>query len=98
MSQGPEKKKPAFSLITWLGCFVIGLFLAYVIVGFWVVPPLLRPKLENELSGRIGRKVSIGDIRLNPLALSSTINKLIVYEINGEPFAGFEELFRSLAV
>jgi outer membrane protein OmpA-like peptidoglycan-associated protein len=93
MSQGPEKKNPAFSVIKWLGLFVIGLFLAYVIVGFWVVPPLLKPKLENELSRQIGRNVSIGDIRLNPLALSSTINKLIVYEINGEPFAGFEELF-----
>ena len=76
MSQGPEKKNPAFSVIKWLGLFVIGLFLAYVIVGFWVVPPLLKPKLENELSSQIGRKVSIGDIRLNPLALSSTINRL----------------------
>ena len=93
MSQGPEKKNPAFSVIKVLGLFVSGLFLAYVIVGFWVVPPLLKPKLENELSRQIGRNVSIGEIRLNPLALSSTINKLIVYEINGEPFAGFEELF-----
>jgi hypothetical protein len=45
MSQGPEKKNPAFSVIKGLGLFVSGLFLAYVIVGFWVVPPLLKPKL-----------------------------------------------------
>ena len=80
MPQGPEKKNPAFSVIKVVGFFVIGLFLAYVIVGFWVVPPLLKPKLENELSRQIGRNVRIGEIRLNPLALSSTINKLIAYE------------------
>jgi hypothetical protein len=74
MTQGTEKKNPAFSVIKWLGLFVIGFFLAYVIVGFWVFPPLFKPKLETELSSQIGRKVSIGYFRLNPLALSSTIS------------------------
>jgi hypothetical protein len=63
-----------------------------VIVCFWVVPPLLKPRLEKELSSRIGRKVTIEEIKLNPLALSSTTTKLTVYENDGAPFAGFKEL------
>jgi hypothetical protein len=33
--------------------------LLYVIIGFWVVAPLLKPKLEDQLSGLLGRKVNI---------------------------------------
>ncbi|MGD9138508.1 MAG: DUF748 domain-containing protein, partial [Desulfobacterales bacterium] len=67
-------------------------FLLYVIAGFWVVPPLVKPRLEKELSSQIGRKVTIDEFKLNPLKLSSTITNLTVYENDGEPFAGFKEL------
>ncbi|MFC1828836.1 DUF748 domain-containing protein [Thermodesulfobacteriota bacterium] len=86
-------KKPPISRTKKLAFILIGLFLLYVIAGFWVVPPLLKPILENELSGQIGRNVTIEEIKLNPLSLSATTNRLTVYEIDGEPFAGFEELF-----
>ena len=79
-------------MIKKLGLIIIGLFLLYVIAGFWVVPPLLKPRLEKELSGQIGRKVTIEGIKLNPLVLSATTTNLTVYEKDGEPFAGFKEL------
>ena len=65
----------------------MGLFLLYVIAGFWVVPPLLKPKLEKELSSQLGRNVTIEDIKINPLILTVTKTNLTVYETNGEPFA-----------
>jgi hypothetical protein len=92
MTQNNTKKKSAGSLIKKLGFIIIGLFLLYVIAGFWVVPPLLKPRLEKELSGQIGRKVTIEEIKLNPLVLSATTTNLTVYEKDGEPFAGFKEL------
>jgi outer membrane protein OmpA-like peptidoglycan-associated protein len=92
MTQNKTKKKSARSLIKKLGLIIIGLFLLYVIAGFWVVPPLLKPRLEKELSGQIGRKVTIEGIKLNPLILSATTTNLTVYEKDGEPFAGFKEL------
>jgi hypothetical protein len=92
MTQNKTKKKSANSLIKKLGLIIIGLFLLYVIAGFWVVPPLLKPRLEKELSGQIGRKVTIEKIKLNPLVLSATTTNLTVYETDGEPFAGFKEL------
>jgi outer membrane protein OmpA-like peptidoglycan-associated protein len=92
MTQNKTKKKSAYSLIKKLGLVIIGLFLLYVIAGFWVVPPLLKPRLEKELSSQIDRKVTIEEIKLNPLVLSATTTNLTVYEKDGEPFAGFKEL------
>ena len=92
MTQNNTKKKSARSLIKKLGLIIIGIFLVYVIAGFWVVPLLLKPRLEKELSGQIGRKVTIEEIKLNPLVLSATTINLTVYEKDGEPFAGFKEL------
>ena len=92
MTQNRTKKKSTGSLIKKLGLIIIGLFLLYVIAGFWVIPPLLKPKLEKELSSQIGRKVTIEEIKLNPLVLSATTTNLTVYEKDGEPFAGFKEL------
>ena len=91
MTKDKAKEKSTSSLIKKLGFIVIGLFLLYVIVGFWVVPPLLKPRLEKELSSQIGRKVTIEEIKLNPLALSVTLTNLTVYEKDGAPFAGFQE-------
>jgi outer membrane protein OmpA-like peptidoglycan-associated protein len=92
MTKDKVKEKSAISLIKKLGLIIIGLFLLYVIAGFWVVPPLLKPRLEKELSSQIGRKVTIEEIKLNPLVLSATTTNLTVYETDGEPFAGFKEL------
>jgi outer membrane protein OmpA-like peptidoglycan-associated protein len=91
MTKDKAKEKPGISLIRKLVLIIIGLFLLYVIVGFWVVPPLLKPKLEKELSSQLGRKVTIEEIKLNPLALSATLTNLAVYEKDGAPFAGFQE-------
>ena len=92
MAQNKTKKKTVNSLIKKLALISMGLFLLYVIAGFWVVPPLLKPKLEKEMSGQLGRKVTIEGIKINPLILTFTTTNLTVYETDGEPFAGFKEL------
>ncbi len=92
MTANKTEKKSSYSLIKKLALIIFGLFLLYVIAGFWVVPPLLKPRLEKELSVQIGRKVTIEDIKINPLILTFTTTNLTIYEIDGEPFAGFKEL------
>jgi outer membrane protein OmpA-like peptidoglycan-associated protein len=92
MTKDKAKEKSSISLIKKLGIIIIGLFLLYVIAGFWVVPPLLKPRLEKELSSQIGRKVTIEEININPLILSATTTNLTAYEKDGKPFAGFKEL------
>jgi uncharacterized protein involved in outer membrane biogenesis len=93
MTDDRNKKNERIKLSKKIGLIVAGLFLLYVIIGFWVVPPLLKPKLEEQLSDLLGRKVTIAEIKLNPLVLSATISDLMVHEIDGQPFAGFEELY-----
>ena len=93
MTDDLDKKNARIKLAKKIGLIATGLFVFYVIVGFWIVPPLLKPKLEEQLSGLLGRKVTIGAIKLNPLVLSSTTSNLTVHDNDGEPFAGFEALY-----
>ena len=98
MNDDLKKKTEPIKMPQKIGLIVAGLFLLYVIVGFWVAPPLLKPKLEDQLSRLIGRKVTIAGIKLNPLVLSATISTLTVHEIDGQPFAGFETLYANAQV
>ena len=98
MTDDRNKKNERIKLAKKISLIVAGLFLFYLIIGFWVVPPLLKPKLEEQLSGLLGRKVTIAEIKLNPLVLSATISDLTVYEINEQPFAGFEQLYANAQI
>lgn len=93
MSNDLSKKKLRVQWVKRITLIIAGLFLIYIFIGFWVVPPLLKPKLEEQLSSLLGRKVTIAMIKLNPLVLSATASNLTIYEVEGDPFAGFEELF-----
>jgi outer membrane protein OmpA-like peptidoglycan-associated protein len=98
MADDRNKKNDRTQLAKKIGLIVTGLFLLYVMIGFWVVPPLLKPQLEEQLSGLLGRKVTIAAIKLNPLVLAVTISSLTVHEIDGQPFAGFESLYANAQV
>jgi hypothetical protein len=92
MAQGKTKKKSVLTVVKKLSVIIMVLFLVYVMAGFWIIPPLLKPRLEKELSSQIGRKITIEEIKINPLALSATTTNLAVYETDGKRFAGFKEL------
>jgi outer membrane protein OmpA-like peptidoglycan-associated protein len=93
MNDDRENKSERIKLAKKIGLIVAGLFLFYLIIGFWVVAPLLKPRLEAQLSSVIGRKVTIAEIKLNPLVLSATISSFTVSDVDGQPFAGFETLY-----
>jgi len=79
---------------------VIGLlifFAVFTIVGFFVLPPILKSILTQKLSENLHREVTIENIKLNPYALSLTVKKLMVKERDGsKPFVSFDELFVNL--
>ena len=79
---------------------VIGLlifFAVFTIVGFFVLPPILKSILTQKLSENLHREVTIGDIKLNPYALSLTVRKLMIKERDGSrPFVSFDELYVNL--
>ena len=98
MTDDRNKKNERIKLAKKISLIVAGLFLFYLVIGFWVVPPLLKPKLEEQLSSLLNRKVTIAEIKLNPLALSATTSDLTVHEIDGQPFAGFEALYANAQI
>ena len=54
-----------------LACVVI-----YTLIGFLVLPPVLKAVLENKFSTSLNRQVVIEDIDINPYALSFTVEGL----------------------
>jgi len=65
----------------------------YAIVGFFVAPAIIKSKAPAIIAEQLGRKATIDKVRLNPFALSLTLRGFDLKEQNGEPFAGFEELY-----
>ena len=56
----------------WLIAAVV-FFVVFTVVGFFVQPPIVKSQAEQRISAELGRKVTIGKIRMNPYAVSMTI-------------------------
>lgn len=71
---------------------LIGL-LFYTVVGFFVVPPIIKWQLRKQLPVYTHRQAAVKQVRVNPFALSLTVRGLALTETNGAPFIGFDELY-----
>lgn len=73
---------------------LFGLLGVFTVTGFFLLPPIVRSQLEKRLGAALGREVAVGQVRLNPYALSVTIERL---EIRGadktSAFAGWDRLY-----
>jgi hypothetical protein len=98
MTDGRRGKIITLRVIKKVSLIAAGLLLIYVMIGFWAIPPLLKPRLEERLSGILGREVTIAEMKLNPLVLSATLSDLTVHERDGQPFAGFEALYANAQI
>jgi len=65
----------------------------YAIAGFLVAPAIIKSKAPAIIAEQLGRKATVDQVRLNPFVLSLTVRGFELEEPNGEPFAGFEELY-----
>jgi len=71
---------------------VIGLLL-YTLIGFIVVPPIIKWQLHKQLPTYTHRQAVVRQVRVNPFALSLTVRGLSLTETNGMPFVGCDELY-----
>jgi len=73
----------------------------FTVVGFFVLPPIIRSQLEQRLSTELGRRVTLGKAKLNPYALSVTLENFAILERDTpEVFLGWRLLhvnFEALA-
>ena len=65
----------------------------YAAAGFLAIPFLVRNRLPRLLSARLHRPVSLERVRMNPLALSVTLEGFQVREQDGSPFLGWDRLY-----
>ena len=69
----------------------------WAVLGFLVLPPVLRPHLERKLAAALHRPVSLRGLSLNPFTLSATLEGLDVKAKDGAgPFFSFERLHVNL--
>ena len=81
----PRRRK----LVLW----IVGLMLFYTIVGFLILPPIVRVIAVKQLSKQLDREVSIEKIKINPFALSTTIRGLLIKDKDGQPFVSWDEVY-----
>lgn len=73
--------------------WVAGLVLGYAILGFLILPPIIRAVAVRQLSQQLDREVSIQKVRLNPFVLSATVRGLLIRDKDGEPFVSWDEVY-----
>src|SRR5262249_29000920 len=84
----------ARKLVWW----VLGIVIAIGVLGALVAPPLVRYKLERELSDALHRKVTIDGLRINPYALSATIRGVRIQERDSDAAAfTVDELYADIS-
>lgn len=72
----------------------IGLVGLFTVVGFFVLPPMVKSQLEQRLSAELGRRVTVEKIRVNPYALSLTLENFAIRERDDTTtFLGWRRLY-----
>jgi hypothetical protein len=72
-------------------------FLLYTLLGFLVVPLVLKSILADKLSQSLHQVVSIEKLRMNPYVLSVSVENLVIKEKEGaEQFASLGKLYINL--
>jgi Domain of Unknown Function (DUF748) len=87
-------KKPFSSwrkIIVWIFALVV----IYTLVGFVVVPPVVRIVAVKELSRQLGRQVSIKQVMFNPYAFSVMVRGFAIKDTDGgsQPFVSWDEVY-----
>src|SRR5262249_30960398 len=78
------------TVASWAG----GALALYAILGFLVAPPIVRSQLESNLAELLGRKVAVERVRINPFALSASIQGFAIKEREGDGnLFAFDELY-----
>ena len=67
--------------------------LFYTVLGFLILPPIVRMIAVKQLSTQLDRPVTIQQVRLNPYRLSATIRGLLIQDKDGAPLVSWDEAY-----
>jgi hypothetical protein len=66
---------------------------AYTVIGFLILPPIIRSVAVKQISKQLDREVSIQKVKLNPFVLSVTVDGLLIKDKDGQPFVSWDEVY-----
>ncbi|MGH7977954.1 MAG: DUF748 domain-containing protein [Limisphaerales bacterium] len=81
-----------------LALWILGILLFYAIVGFFILPPIIRAVAVKRLSEALERKVTIQKVEVNPFVPSLSIRRLMVLGKDGQPFISWDNLYINFEV
>ena len=74
-------------------------FVLFTIIGFFVVPPVVKPYLLEAVSKTIDRQVSLSELTFNPYTLTASLRGFEIKEPRSETtFLSFDELVVDLDI
>ena len=77
---------------TFIGALIF--LVVFSVIGFFVVPPILKSVLTKKLSEELHRQVAIRQVKVNPFVLSVKLRGLLIKERNNrDAFVSFDELY-----
>jgi hypothetical protein len=105
--EAPEDEKPAEigslarRFLDWLRNWrlrswrtaLLGLWIAWLIVGVLVIPPIVRKLLIENLRKRAGLEATVRSVRFNPFTLSLTIEGLSIADRPGSVLFSADEIY-----
>jgi uncharacterized protein involved in outer membrane biogenesis len=80
----------AFLIVTLVLVLLAG---AYTLAGFFLVPRLITSYATRFVHEQLKRRLSIGEVRVNPLLFKLEIKAFRLQEGDGRPLAAFDRLF-----
>ncbi|MGZ5028197.1 MAG: DUF748 domain-containing protein, partial [Methylobacter sp.] len=77
-----------------IAVFIAGSLLGiYTLLGFFLIPLLIKSQLSALIQQETGRKTSVATVRFDPFSLQLSLQGFTLQEPNGQQFVGLDELF-----
>ena len=76
-----------------LAISALTLLLVYTLVGFFLVPHILKAHVLPAVSEQLRRPVTAKEIEFNPFVLSLKMTEFEIQEQDATPIIGFQEFF-----
>jgi hypothetical protein len=85
-------------LLLWVALPALVLLLLYTVLGFFVVPRLVRSGVHDFVTKNYHREVALGDVRFNPYTLRLDVRDFSLPDADGQPMVAFRHLLVDLTV
>jgi len=74
-------------LLVWVALPALILVLLYTVLGFYLVPRLVRSSLHDFVAKNYHREIALGDVRFNPYTLRLDVSDFTLPDSDGQPIS-----------